>query len=932
MHRTRSLSNSNHKNASAMMKLSGTIKWLLFAGATWSSVLSAQTTVSGTITDAGTRQPLMGVNILVQGGTSGTTTEGDGTYTLNVNQSPPFTVVFSYLGYQTEQITITEGNATLDLAMQEAAMLGQEVVMSASRLRQRILKSPVSIEKMNLQFIQQAASADYYDALANLKGVQVTNSGLNLTSVNTRGFAAPFNSRFVQLVDGMDTADPTINANLGSILGPTELDMESIELVPGAASALYGPNAFNGIMLMNSKSPFEYPGLSVMVKQGFTSSNAGGAFGMGAYGLRFAKALNDKFAFKVNVYYLKAEDWTANDYTTDRNNPDSPTDLSGTPNFDGLNLHGDETPIPINAFGIGTIRRTGIKEVTLLDHNDAVTRKADAALHYRFHDDLELIGMYRIAGGSALGQGYTKFAYRDFTSEFYKLELKASDFFVRSYITFTNIDKTYDVGALGALVNERFNPTVRADGTGWATDYVTAFLGGIPNVAPNDPTAARTYADRFMIDPSTGQYVPSFQDVVSEIRSLDYQRDPPGSSFYSKSNIWHSEFYYHFSQLKWAEVIAGGNFRRYSLFSKGTIFDEAPEAGSEPERFFTNTLGGYTQISKTINEKFNLSASIRYDKMVDFDGQFTPRVSLVYSPDANNNLRINYQTGFRFPDMLQQFIFFPAPGGINIGGVPSVGSRYGIYNGGLWTKASYEDFAAQGGTLDPTTGAILSNPGNVTLETENVSYLKPEQLKSFEIGYNILISGKLLIDVNYYHTWYTNFLGQIRAYSKAATDHRGQQIDAGTLWAPNANSPSELTSNGIGIGLTYNLPNNYVLTGNYNYATFSGEQPEGFLAQFNTPKNRFTLGLGNPRLTRRLGFQVNYRYQDSFFWESDYGSATMPSYGLLDAQVNYRIPDLKTMIKLGGTNIGGNDYRTNFGSTFIGQTFYVSLVFDEFMK
>lgn len=906
--------------------------WLLFVSATWSYMLSAQTTVSGTITDADTGETLPGVNISVKGSTTGTTTKEDGSYFLSVNQPPPIIIVFSYLGYQTEEITIDKQNRSLDLALQVAAMLGDEVVMSASRLRERILKSPVSIEKLNLKSIQQAASADYYDALANLNGVQVTNSGLNLTSVNTRGFAQPFNSRFVQLVDGMDTADPTINANLGSIFGPSELDMESVELIPGAASALYGPNAFNGIMMLSSKSPYEYPGLSVMVKQGLTSSKAGGTFGMGTYGIRYAKSYNNKFAFKVNLFYLKAEDWTANDYTTDRNIPDSPIDLSGTPNFDGLNLHGDETPIAINAFGIGTIRRTGIKESTLLDHNDAITRKADVALHYRFHDNLELIGLYRYAGGSALGQGYTKFAYRDFSSEFYKLELKGSNFFVRSYITLTNIDKTFDVGALGGLVNERYNPTARADGTGWANDYVTAFLGGIPDVAPNNPVAARTYADRFMIDPATGQYVSSFQDVVGEIRTLDYQGDPPGSSFFSKSNIWHSEFYYHFSQIDWAEVIVGGNFRQYSLFSKGTIFDDAPEAGSEPSRIFTNIFGGYTQISKTIDEKLNLAASIRYDKMVDFDGQITPRVSLVYSPNINNNLRINYQTGFRFPDMLQQFIFFPAPGGINVGGVPSIGSRYGVYEGGLWTKASYEDFVGQGGTLDPTTGAIVSNPGNVTLETEDVSYLEPEQLKSFEIGYNTIISGKLLIDVNYYHTWYTNFLGQIRAYNKVATERRGQQIDAGTLWAPNANSSAEVTSYGIGVGLTYNLPKNYVLTANYNYTTFSGEQPEGFLTQFNTPKNRYVLGIGNPRLTQRLGFQVNYRYQDAFFWESDYGSSTIPAYGLLDAQINYYIPTLKTVVKLGGTNIGGNDYRTNFGSTFIGQVYYVSLVFDEFLN
>ena len=77
---------------------------------------------------------------------------------------------------------------------------------------------------------------------------------------------------------------------------------------------------------------------------------------------------------------------------------------------------------------------------------------------------------------------------------------------------------------------------------------------------------------------------------------------------------------------------------------------------------------------------------------------------------------------------------------------------------------------------------------------------------------------------------------------------------------------------------------------------------------------------------------MNYRYQDSFFWESSYGADVMPAYGLLDAQINYRIPAFKTVVKLGGTNIGGKDYRTNFGSTFIGQVYYVSFVFDELMK
>jgi len=343
----------------------------------------AQTVVSGTVKDGGTNETLAGVNIVVKGKVAGTITDGKGTYTLKVNQAPPFTITFSFIGFHTEEVEIKDANTTYDLTMKEESLLGQEIVVSASRVEENILKSPVTIEKMDVIAIKQSATPDFYDALANMKGVQVNNGSLNFTAVNTRGFATIANTRFVQWVDGMDTQAPLLNFPTGSIMGLGELDAESLELIPGAASALYGPNAFNGIMIMKSKSPFEYQGLSAQVKQGITNSNAGGSHPYGMYSARYAMAINDKLAFKINLSYMKATDWTANDYRTDRNNPNSTTDLSKTPNFDGLNLYGDESPIPTGVPSIGTIRRTGIPEGVLLDNRDATTMKGDAAVHYR---------------------------------------------------------------------------------------------------------------------------------------------------------------------------------------------------------------------------------------------------------------------------------------------------------------------------------------------------------------------------------------------------------------------------------------------------------------------------------------------------------------------------------------------------------------------
>ena len=203
---------------------------------------------------------------------------------------------------------------------------------------------------------------------------------------------------------------------------------------------------------------------------------------------------------------------------------------------------------------------------------------------------------------------------------------------------------------------------------------------------------------------------------------------------------------------------------------------------------------------------------------------------------------------------------------------------------------------------------------------------------SYEFGYKGVIAKKLLIDLNYYFTSYSDFIGNQLVFNKTATQHQGTQVDAGKPWLAYVNSPYTLTSYGLGAGLTYTLPKNFSVTGNYNYATFSGSQSPDFQANFNTPKNRYSLGVSNRKVTKNLGFNVNFRYQDSFFWQSSYGEGNIPAYGVLDAQVSYKMSPIKTIIKIGGTNLGGGDYRTNIGSPFIGQQYYVSLTFDEFLK
>ena len=212
---------------------------------------------------------LPGVNIKVKDKVIGTITYGNGDFSLTVNQSAPLTLVFSYVGYTTQEVVITEASVTnLEVKMEEQVVFGQEVVVSASRVQESILESPVSIEKLDILDIQNTAGASFYEGLATLKGVDFSTQSLTFKSINTRGFGANGNTRFVQLIDGIDNQAPGLNFAVGNIVGINDLDLESAELLPGASSALYGPNAINGILLLTSKNPFEYQGLSVYAKTG----------------------------------------------------------------------------------------------------------------------------------------------------------------------------------------------------------------------------------------------------------------------------------------------------------------------------------------------------------------------------------------------------------------------------------------------------------------------------------------------------------------------------------------------------------------------------------------------------------------------------------------------------------------------------------------
>ncbi|MDQ4141921.1 MAG: carboxypeptidase-like regulatory domain-containing protein, partial [Bacteroidota bacterium] len=659
-----------------------------------SSTGFAQTmvTVAGQVTDAKSQEPLAGVSIYVKGKVIGTITDKQGNFSLTTNTLTPFTLNFSFVGFQAQELNITESRSDISIALAEQAVLGQEVVVTASRVEESILKSPVSIEKMDLLAIRETPAANFYDALQNLKSVDMVTSSMGFKVVNTRGFMSTNNPRFVQFIDGMDNQAPGLNVPVGNMVGLSDLDVQSVEIVPGAASALYGPNAFNGILSMTSKNPFDFQGLSAMGRVGVNHINDPVASIHPLYEgmVRYAKAFNNRFAFKVNLSYSKALDWHA----SSNENVDLFTratlgnNMENNPAYNALNVYGDEVvaSLPIG-FGGAPVRvaRTGYNEEDLVDYN-TFSLKGDVALHYRLTENLEAIYHYKYGQGTAVYMGGNRYAIKDFTLQQHKAELKGANFFVRSYATLENAGNSYDSRFLAYNINRTWKSDQQ-----WFADYANAYQGAaaMDGYAPANHSEARRYADQGRFLPGTAEFDREKDRLAN---TPDFRK---GAKFKDQTKLYHTEGQIDFS--KWTKKIAdvqiGGNYRLYDLDSDGTIFSDT--TGNDITIY---EYGAYLQTIKNLfGDKLKITGSLRYDKNENFKARLTPRASAVLTLAENHNFRASFQTGFRNPTTQDQFIFLNVGQAILVGGAPSASQGLNLYGpeANAFTLSSVQAFGAK---------------------------------------------------------------------------------------------------------------------------------------------------------------------------------------------------------------------------------------------
>jgi hypothetical protein len=902
-----------------------------------SGTLHAQSVVSGTVIDNDTQQPLPGVNIAVKGQAEGDFTSTDGAFNVKVSKFP-ITLVFSFIGFETQEIEVNNATA-LKVTMMPGSLLIQEVVVAASRTAQRKIESPVTIERISTRDLQQSPQTNYYDMIQGLKGVDVTVSSIGFTSVTTRGFNTSGNTNFLQMVDGMDNQAPGLNFPLGNVLGPTQLDVDNIELLSGASSALYGSRGLNGAMIMTSKDPFQYQGLSMQLNQGVNhvkNKKSNDPVDPSPYtdiALRYAKKVGDRFAFKVNFQYTKAHDWVATD-TTNKNGPGTRyTD----PNYNGVNLYGGATSVDISPFLMyalsqdaslapiidpllqqdNKVARTGYQEYGYLN-NKIELIKANAELRYKLSSKVQAIIAGTYGTGSLVYTNDTRYQLNDFKVGQVKAELLSKNWFLRAYTTQENSGNTLIAGPTAQLINEGWKVSYDGGSGGWYPEYTGALIQALAMGADLNSAhlAARAYAD-------TGRPAPGSDQFNALKHSISQKPITEGGTlFLDRSNLYNIAGQYNFSDVvKWAEIIAGVNYRSYNLNSKGTLFPDY----DGPIHMYE--YSGYAQIIKRLlQEKLALTGSIRFDKNTLFDGvKPTVRLSSVYEVANQNYIRFSYQNAYSFPSNIQALQ--NTLNGTNPLSFSAGGSSYllnGTYHFDQYAPYTLKSVEAYQKSGDPA-----------DLQKFIVNDIKPQSANSFELGYAAVLGKRVLVDVlGYYATW-QNFVSYTDVANTPGTQDPNAFLDPGTYVKYNIayNVSEAVNTFGYAASVNLDLTKGFMAKVNYYSDHIRNHNNEG-VTRFNTPTYHINLEFGNTGFGKKKEFMFNttLRYKPGYFYQvaGGLGQGTVPSSAVIDAFVGYKVMKAHSTIKLGATNLTNKYYSTGIANPMIGGMYYISLGYNVF--
>jgi iron complex outermembrane receptor protein len=813
-----------------------------------------------------------------------------------------------------------------------------EVVVLASKNKQILLHSPISIQKLNNSTLIQSASPTFFDAIENIQGVQMITPSLGFKVINTRGFANTTNVRFTQMVDGMDIQSPHIGAPVGNALGPTDVDLKDIEIIPGVASTLFGVNSTNGLANFATLSPFDKNGLSVQQKTGFNhfkdSNSSIKTFT--ETNIRFAAKMNERFGYKINLGYNKGFDWIADNKTELNPNGNSSTNLLGSnnPAQDQVNVYGNESSNRKTIILQGksyVVARTGYAEKQVADYN-LLNTKGDIGLYYKFKNDAMMTYTYHFALLNNVYQRSNRFVLNKYFVQQQALQYQSKIINAKLYSNNETSGNSYNLRSMA----ENIDRTFKSDAI-WYNDYTNTFnkviAGG--SVLAIAHQKARTTADAGRPIPGTT----AFEDMKAKLQQINNWDS--GAALKIVARLIHAE-----AQIDIAEALLkalkdkglssfiGFDNRTYIISPDGNYFIN-PIKGKTFNDINYSKTGAYLSLEQSLlSNKLQLSSAIRVDKNDYFDLNSSSRHAAVFVPTSNQSFRISISEGYRYPSIFEAYSNINSGGVKRIGGLPVMSS--GVYEN-AWLATSISTFQASVLNDINKNGLTKSQAilkGKNLLIKNTYGYLKPEYIMSLELGYRAtFFQDHLVIDFDGYYNNYRNFIAQtnVNVPKTAIIDsipfalNDKTQYSQYRIWT---NSKSIVYNYGISAGMNIKSNNGWSTRFNITYSQLEKKRNDDALEDgFNTPGWIYNINLYKTNFVKKINFGISYKWQSSYFTQTFLMNGITPAYGSLDANISRSIPVFKLNIKLGATNLLNNYYYSYLGGPSIGGMYYLSITY-----
>ena len=944
-------------------------------------------------------EPLAGANIYLKETNTGEMTDSEGKFSIDGLYPGSYTLNISYIGYKrrTEAYVITSdedsqnyleklgledvqdddisyGNSFSDLtyklkpdavALRQVNVTGHELdkslsdiskqtIFGPSKIRESYMTVGASVDRVSIKDIKMSPALNFYEGLDDIKEVETKQLSTIYTALVVRGTGVTDARDYSQLVDGMQATNLSYGNNFGNITGLSEIDVANIELVHGAASVMYGPYSTSGLVIIGSKTPWFYQGLSYQLKTGFNHKTDIATTPFTHAAIRYAKAY-DKFAFKFVFSEKRATEWEEpGDSTYLRKNIDTASV------FDLRYVHGDDTPMNEQVIGqfldtlMPPIPRTGYWDRDITE-TSVYNTKMNASLRYKVNDDIEMAYDMKGGWGSFTNVGISKFWNNNSGGMNHGLTLRGSKWLFRAYqynegqnpFNDSDEDIQWDIRTIALELQNYSKPD-----DVWFADYMTAFNGfsDQDNAWLNDYLASE-YGQLAGIDSGSHQFARNYADSENSISEGDfYARLQPGTTEYhtvydslirrdkersstrlSDNGFYNLEFIYDLTSLvKFGGLQIGGNFRRYTIGFYNGIMSNSPELNAEHGPLSPWEYATFIQGTKWFfNERLKFQGALRFDDSDSYGSNLSPSFSTVLKVKEDRFLRFSYQKATLNPPLFWSYLFIPQQGFLAVGGAEENLKRLGLEH--LHNGAVDIDF--------------------LTGDTTHVKIPYPtgEKLSAYEFGYKALVNNNLFFDVNYYYNYTTNLRDDdyivFDPDSVTWVDIPGVY----TGWNPGQayyiythNEDHEERIHGLSLGLAYNFNNGLIVSGNYNYVDQDGQNISynpNRIADANIgtsrPKNRYKLSLNHPRaFNNNIGYSLTARFTEKYWYDNYlwYGIGELGGNLNIDAQVSYILKEYNILLKMGINNLLGDYYNTSVLTPQIGSTLYLSIEYDQLIK